>query len=274
MVDRLLKHNVNLVMVKSKKNKNILPLLAVTALVLSVALVNYDKPLVSNSNSTQSVLSESDENKEDEKKEEKVEEKRDEKVEIKNEEKKETERIRVSTGKIKINSRIEVKSNRGNNSVDDIDDDADDDEVDIDDENEVEDEIEDEDGTETETEEESETVSSDGTVNKFKLKIKTRTANGKTIVETVSGEVEVENNPEDTVNELVENGLIDEPTSIEVKMNNREKVEFEIQGTDSKKFLGIFNVVIPKVLTVASDTGEVVSTNQNVWSRIISLLSI
>ncbi len=273
-------------MAKRKLGKNTLPLLAITALVLSVALVNYDKSLVSNSSSTQSVLSESDENKEDVKKEEKVEEKNREKVETKNEvrkeEKKEIQRLDVSSGKIRINSRIEVKSNSGNNSIDDIDDDSNDDddvdEVDIDDENEVEDEIEDEDededGTETETEEESETVSPDGTVNRFKLKIKTRTTAGKTIIETASGEVEVENNPEDTVNDLVENGLIDNPTTIEVKENEREKVEFEIQGTDSKKFLGIFKVVIPKTITVSSETGEVVSTNQNVWSRIISLLSI
>lgn len=261
-------------MAKRKLGKNTLPLLAITALFLSVALVNYDKSLVSNSNSTQSVLSESDENKEDEKKEEKVEEKKEVRnEERKQEEKKSGETIRIEDKRTRV--KIEVKNRVSNRNEIKIEDD-DIDEVEIDDENELDDETEteDEDETESEFEEESEVASPDGSVNRFKLKIKTRTTAGKTIIETASGEVEVENDPEDTVNDLVENGLIDNPTTIEVKENEREKVEFEIQGTDSKKFLGIFEVVIPKTITVSSETGEVVSTNQNVWSRIISLLSI
>lgn len=257
-------------MAKIKLGKNTLPLLAITALFLSVALVNYDKSLVSNSNSTQSVLSESDENKEDEKKEEKVEEKK----EVRNEERKQEEKrsgetIRIENKGTRV--KIEVKNRVSNRNEIKIEDD-DIDEVEIDDESETEDEIDDE--QEEEFEEESEITLPDGSVNRFKLKIKTRTTAGKTIIETASGEVEVENDPEETVNNLVENGLIDNPTSVEIKENQREKVEFEIQGTDSKKFLGIFKVVIPKTITVSSETGEVVSTNQNVWSRIISLLSI
>jgi hypothetical protein len=69
-------------MAKRKFGKNILPLLAITALFLSIALVNYDQSLVSNSKIFQSVLSESDENKEVEDKED---EKKEEKVETKNE---------------------------------------------------------------------------------------------------------------------------------------------------------------------------------------------
>ncbi len=93
------------------------------------------------------------------------------------------------------------------------------------------------------------------------------------MIETVKGEMEVENDPDEVINDLVDEGLIDTPTSFEAK-ENRNKVEYEIQGTDSKRLLGIFNVVIPKVLTVSAETGEVVSTGQNVWSRILSLLSI
>jgi len=78
----------------------------------------------------------------------------------------------------------------------------------------------------------------------------------------------------DVLETLMEDGVLDDQDSFEVKTNERNKVEYEIQGTESKKFLGIFNVVIPKLLTVSSETGEVISTNQNVWSRILSLLSI
>ena len=254
-------NGLDLNMVKNRLGKNTLPLLAITTLLLSIALVNYDKSLVSGDKSTQSVLSESDENEdredrsdEDEGEEEKEEIRETERVEER-EIKNETKKLNARTETIKVEEEIEIEE------------DFDDDDSDLD-----QDELEDE--VETEFEEESEIASSDGTVSKFKLKIKTRTVAGKTIVETASGEVEVEKDPDDTINQLVDSGIIDEPVSFEAKVNNREKVEFEIQGTDSKKFLGIFNVVIPKLITVSSETGEVISTNQNIWSRILSLLSV
>lgn len=257
-------------MVKRKFSKNILPLLAITVLFLSVAVVNYDQSLIPSSNSTKGVLSESDENKEDEKNEEKVEEKSNEKSEdkkeVKSEERKEDEKSKSNSDRIRINSKVEIDTDDDDDLSDDVNDDID--KKDTDDEDEVDDE------TETEFEEESEIVSPDGSVNKFKLKIKSRTKAGKTVIETAAGEVEVSNSPEDVVSDLVENGLFDDPISIEVKENENEKVEFEVQGTDSKKFLGIINVIIPKTITVSSETGEVVSTNQNIWSRILSLLSI
>lgn len=262
-------------MSRSKFNKNTLPLLAITALFLSVALVNYDQSLVSNNKNTQSVLSESDEDgggeedKSDDEEEKNDVRSRSEAKETAKPERKEKERDREITRNIK---REEIrKAEPRNIKVEQ--------EIEIEEEDESDDSVNDEqakveDETETEFEQESEVASIGGTVNRFKLKIKTRTVAGKTIVETASGEVEVEKDPDDTINELVEGGLIDEPTSFEAKVNNREKVEFEIQGTDSKRFLGIFKVVIPKTLTVSSETGEVVSTNQNAWSRILSLLSI
>lgn len=253
-------------MAKLKFGKNTLPLLAIAALFLSVALVNYDQSLVSNKN-TQSVLSQSDEDVEDRSDEDDKGEKREEDKDKTVSRSRETERVEKREVKNETKSlKPRVETIRVEKQLE-IEEDLDDDDSDLD-QDELENEIE------TEFEEESESASSDGTVNRFKLKVKTRTVAGKTVVETASGEVEVEKSPDDAINSLVESGLIDEPISFEAKVNNREKVEFEIQGTDSKRFLGIFNVVIPKTLTVSSDTGEVVSTNQNVWSRIISLLSI
>jgi len=249
--------------------KNTLPLLAITVLLLSFSLVNYQQSIVSDDGLKQEVLSESDEDRsedgredeEDETDEQETNEARNESREESREVKRvETRNATKATEKPRVKlERLEIVEVEDNNE----------------DENEDEDEneVEDSEDQESEFEQESETVAADGTVNRFKLKVKTRTVAGKTVVETASGEMEVENDPDEVINDLVDDGLIDTPTSFEAK-ENRNKVEYEIQGTDSKRFLGIFDVVIPKVLTVSSETGEVISTGQNVWSRILSLLSI
>ncbi len=258
-----------------KFNKNLLPLLAFTVLVLSVGVIRYNDTLVMSDKNTQSVLSESDEkDSEDERKtdEKSVEKEEEKKNEDSNEIKKETESRKEST--VSVDKRDSIRTTEKPKVKLEIVkvEDSTEDEIEIEnDEAEVSNEIEDE--FESEFEQESETASADGTVNKFKLKLKTRTVAGKTIVETEAGEVEVENNPDEVINNLVSAGLLDNPTSFEAKTNNNS-VEFEIQGTESKKFLGIIDVVIPKMLTISSETGEVVSMNQNVWSRILSLLSI
>ena len=173
--------------------------------------------------------------------------------------------------------RVETRSQFRVENSDNDDDDDDTNRLEVEDENEVEDEgddLDDSDENETEIEIESEDSTDEARLNRFKLKIKTRVVNGRTIVETLKGEAEVENSPEDVLETLMEDGVLDDQNSFEVKTNERNKVEYEIQGTESKRFLGIFDVVIPKLLTVSSETGEVISTNQNVWSRILSLLSI
>ena len=90
-------------MAKQKLNRNILPLLAVTALLLSVSLANYNDSVLSGNKTTQSVLSESDENREgyeDESREGRTEEKRvEEKREVKNKQ----------TGSEQTRARVETK---------------------------------------------------------------------------------------------------------------------------------------------------------------------
>lgn len=259
-------------MAKRKLGKNTLPLLAITALVLSVALVNYDKSLVSNSNSTQSVLSESDENKVEEvKKEEKKEDIKqvEQKEEKRKEEKKEKKQEKVET---KINAESAQKITTGKIKVDEIKDVNEvKDDIDIDNDK---DKTDDKTKTESEFEQESETVSSDGTVNKFKFKLKTRTVNGKTIIETAKGEMEVKSSPRDSVDNLVNNGILDTPTSFEAKTNDNNKIEFEVQGVEVKKLLGLFEVSLPKTVTIDSETGNVIDTNQSIWTQLLSLLSI
>ncbi len=249
-----------------KRNRNLLPLLAFTVLVLSFSLVNYFNFLSDKVENTQSVLSKSDERNDEKEVGDKVEAKKQErekvetKTQVKTQEKEEIKK-EISSGRIKIDPIIVVKRNEGSEN-----------------EVEVEDSVESDDGVkeeiEAEFEQESETASPDGTVNKFKLKIKTRTVAGKTIIETASGEMEVENSPEEAVNSLVENEVLDTPTSFEAKTNDNNKVEFEVQGIEAKKLLGLFAVNLPKIVTVDAETGEVTSSNQNVWTRFLSLLSI
>lgn len=208
-----------------KQSKNILPLLAITALMLSVGLVNYTQISDSRVLNTKSVLSKSDEKKDENETENREEEK---------EQKKERERVEIKN-EVKKEEKKEVK-------------------------------IEDGDRNEIETELEQE-------VNKFKLKIKTRTVAGKTVIETAGGEMEVENSPEDAVDSLIESEILDILTSFEAKTNDKNEVEFEIQGIETKKLLGLFNINLPKTLTVNAETGDVSSTNQNSWSRFLNFIS-
>ncbi|EKE04944.1 MAG: hypothetical protein ACD_19C00428G0006 [uncultured bacterium] len=252
------------------RSKDLLSVLAITGILLSVGLVNFSQVSDSKVANTQSVLSESDENKVEENKTEEIkkeqrkemkrkenEEKKQEKIEVKKE-------VRLTTGKIKIDNQEDGNEVEDLDDAEDIDDDID----------EVEDEIEGETELESEFESESETTSSDGTVNKFKLKLKTRTVNGKTLIETAAGEIETENSPDEAVSNLLDDGILDTPTSFEAKTNNDNKVEFEVQGVEIKKLLGLFEVNLPKTVTIDSETGVVTNTNQNIWTRFLSLLSI
>lgn len=237
-------------MARNLINKSLLPLLSITVLLLSISLVSFTDSKFLSSQSSQNVLSENDENDLDEDEEENENEDKDPEIENNEDDNRGSN---SGSGEIQVEEKIEIEDE---------------------DENDDEDLDEDDDEVETEFEQESEIATSSGATNRFKLKIKTKTVAGKTIIETVSGEVGVEKDPNETINDLVDGGLLDEPLSFEAKINNREKIEFEIQGTDTKKFLGIFKVVIPKLITVSSETGEVLSTRQNFWSRILSLLSV
>lgn len=259
-------------MASKTSNRNLLPLLAVTAFFLSVSLVNYNDTFVMGDKSTKSVLSKSDEREldsedgEDEKKEsrEKTEAKDREEIKSKNQI---NERKEVSKKeKVELKDERSMKYENLNEVKFEI--------VEEDKKNETDDDSDsDKNESETETEREYESVSENGEVSRFKLKIKTRTQDGKTIVETAAGEVEVSNSPDDTINDLVNDGLMDTPLSMEVKTNN-DKVEFEIKGVEEKKLFGLFNLELPKAVTVDSETGEVLSTDQSIWNRFLNLLSV
>lgn len=256
----------------TKKNKSLLPLLAITTLLLSIGIVRYKQPLLLGNKSSQSVLSDTDEIKSEErdnsgKGEDKVE--TENKTEKKEEVRKTEERKTIEVKKVE--SRETPKSTEKPKSKIEIVEDKSDSDNDEDVKN---DEIETESETEVEVEQKNDQTANDDTLSKFKLKIKTRTVAGKTVVETESGEVEVENNPEDSINNLVDGEVLDIPLSFEAKTNDKNEVEFEIQGVEDKKLFGLFDLKLMKTVTVNSTTGEVVSTKQDLWNQVLNLLSI
>lgn len=226
-------------MAKKNNNKNLLPLLALTAFMLSVGLINFNGLSNNQISSTQMVLSKStEEGVEDEvKNDEKP------KVEVKIEKQK-----NENSGKSGENMPKKTEKPEKIEKVEDVS-------------NELE----------LEFEQEVESASPEG-VNKFKLKVKTKELNGKSIVETESGEMIVENNPEDIANELVEDEVIDVPVSIDTEVIDN-KVNFEVSGIESKKLFGLFNINLPKTATVDSQTGELISTSQGFWTKILGFLS-
>lgn len=247
-------------MTSKKVSKNLLPLLAVTVLMLSVGTVNYLKVLDSKSMANQSVLSDSDE---------------------RNENGKDDYEKKVEADKKRVEERNEVDSRTG----DDINDESEKEQEmtetrtesragsEDDDRETLDSEDSEESVLESEFEQEVETEDSDGSVSRFKLKVKTKTVNGKTLVETKAGAIEVSNDPNDTVNNLVENGVIDTPVEFEARTENN-KLEYEFKGLESKKLFGLFKVDLEKIVTVDADSGEVVSTNQSIWNRFLNLLSV
>ena len=246
------------------KNKNLLPLLAFTALLLSVSAVRYSQSLVLGNKTNQEVLSDTDEIKSQDE---------DNSGKFKNEVK-EKDRVKTSeegrnseVKRIEKNERLKA-TEKPRTRIEIVEDKPDsDDDHDLD---EKEDEVE----NETEVEQESETNTTGGVSSKFKLKIKTRTTAGKTIVETALGEVEVANNPEDSINNIVQSKIMDTPLSFEAKTNDKNEVEFEIQGVEEKKLFGLFDLSLTKTVTVNSTTGEVVSTKQDLWNQILNFLSV
>lgn len=247
-------------MTSKKVSKNLLPLLAVTVLMLSVGSINYLKVSDSKSMANQSVLSDSDERdengKDDYEKKAEADKKR---VEERNEVDSRTgDDINDESEKEQEMTETRTESRAGSEDNDRETFDSEDSEESV---------------LESEFEQEVETEDSDGSVSRFKLKVKTKTVNGKTLVETKAGAIEVSNDPNDTVNNLVENGVIDTPVEFEARTENN-KLEYEFKGLESKKLFGLFKVDLEKIVTVDADSGEVVSTNQSIWNRFLNLLSV
>ena len=67
-------------------------------------------------------------------------------------------------------------------------------------------------------------------------------------------------------------GTADTTQKVELTELNNEPV-FQVQGISSKKLLGLFPISFAKVAFVSTSTGDVVQTNESIFSRILEVFS-
>lgn len=79
--------------------------------------------------------------------------------------------------------------------------------------------------------------------------------------------------PQESPVATLENELIDtKGNEIEIEVIGDE-VLYLIQGVKEKKLFGVFNISIPQKFEVSAETGEVLNTNQSIFSQILDVLS-
>ena len=165
------------------------------------------------------------------------------------------------------------------------------------DQDKVEDETEDidDDEEEDEVEEEVEVEDEDEGTRLVKIKIKNRdgefelqaegisarsnlplSVNSETnelTVATPNGEKAVTVLPDRAIANMIENGVIDSSLSVEIQESD-EDVQYEVEGVDEQRLLGLFDVAIARRVRVSAQSGEIIGVNQSFLSRILDLLSI
>lgn len=106
-------------------------------------------------------------------------------------------------------------------------------------------------------------------------------------VETPNGEKTVNVLPDEAVQKLIENKVFSNvqttaSTNAEGKTTQTSQVQltelnnkpvYEVEGTSQQKLLGFFTVGIQKKTFVSAESGDVVSTDQNVFSRFLDTIS-
>ncbi len=98
------------------------------------------------------------------------------------------------------------------------------------------------------------------------------------IVTTPSGAKRVAVLPQQAIDNIIRVGHVDviAPEAAETRIEIVERdgrVIYVIEGLKRKRFLGFLEVFIPRVLEVSGDTGELITTRQNLIDRILELLS-
>ncbi len=61
--------------------------------------------------------------------------------------------------------------------------------------------------------------------------------------------------------------------NVQIKIDANGNVFYEISGTKAEKFLGVFNVEVPKTLDVSTQTGDLTNVNQTLISQILDTFS-
>ena len=164
-----------------------------------------------------------------------------------------------------------------------------------DDEDDKEEDLDDSDENETESEDEVKIEDEDGSPLKIKIKSKSGgkefefesegisaqsnfplSVNPETnelIVTTPNGEKVVTILPDQAISNMLENGKITSVLSSQIEEGENGQLEYQVEGEDQEKLLGIFKVKIHKRLIVSAQTGEEISSQLDFLNKLLDALS-
>ncbi len=80
--------------------------------------------------------------------------------------------------------------------------------------------------------------------------------------------------PEQAINNMLAAGIVTSTSGVDLKTESDGSLSYNIDGIKSEKLLGVFDVAVPKNLIVSAQTGQVLTVNQSIFSKIIDFLSI
>ncbi len=80
--------------------------------------------------------------------------------------------------------------------------------------------------------------------------------------------------PEQASSNMITSGVVTSTTGVDLKTESDGSLSYNIDGTKSEKLLGVFDVAVPKNLIVSAETGQVLTVNQSIFSKILDFLSI
>lgn len=80
--------------------------------------------------------------------------------------------------------------------------------------------------------------------------------------------------PQQAVDNMLAAGIVTSTSEVDLKTESDGSLSYNIDGAKNKKLLGVFDVAVPKNLIVSAQTGQVLTVNQSIFSKILDFLSI
>lgn len=80
--------------------------------------------------------------------------------------------------------------------------------------------------------------------------------------------------PQQAIDNMLAVGIVTTTTEVGLKTESDGSLSYDIDGAKNEKLLGVFDVAVPKNLIVSAQTGQVLTVNQSVFSKILDFLSI
>jgi len=96
----------------------------------------------------------------------------------------------------------------------------------------------------------------------------------KLMVSTPQGDMIIESLPDEIINDLKRDKLIDEQSNVQLEVKYEDgQIIYKIEEKKHKKFVGIIPVDLIKNLSVADGTGTILSEQESFVTKLLSLLS-